>query len=178
MKTSTSPAPANITAEQLTGLCNLTTRRLYQLADENKIPQSANGQWPMLATITALFAYYQRDGEQLSREKLLKTTAERRLREHELAKTEGKFLPLAEVAQACAAIGKTINGVINNRLEVRLRVTVLERLKAVEFSPPLTAEQITGAVAVMCAIGQETSVTLKTELRTALHSLAGPAAAS
>src|ERR1035441_1872318 len=81
----TSPTAATISAEQLAGLCNLTKRRLYQLADENKIPQPVNGDFPMLATITALFGYYQRDGESLQREKMLKTSAERKLRAHELA---------------------------------------------------------------------------------------------
>ena len=172
MKTET--PSATISAEQLAALCNLTTRRLYQLADENKIPQPTNGHWPMLATITALFAYYQRDGEQLSKEKLLKTSAERRLREHELGVIQGKFLPLANVQQACVSIGKTLNAGLNRQLEIRLRVTTAERFKATE----LTAAQTAAAIEVICAIGRETNAVLKTELRTALHSLAGPAAAS
>jgi hypothetical protein len=112
----TSPTAATISAEQLAGLCNLTKRRLYQLADENKIPQPVNGDFPMLATITALFGYYQRDGESLQREKMLKTSAERKLREHELANTEGKFLTRDAVARDASDAGARIRTVLIQRL--------------------------------------------------------------
>jgi hypothetical protein len=70
MTTTPTPEPAAIHADQLAGLCNLTRRRLYQLAEENKIPPADNGKFPMLATITALFSYYQADGKNLAHQRL------------------------------------------------------------------------------------------------------------
>lgn len=87
-----------IAGEKLAALANLTKRRLYQLAEQNKIPPATNGQFPMLASITALFAFYQRDGEQIQQEKLLKLTAERKTVELRLAKEKGLMMPV-EVAR-------------------------------------------------------------------------------
>lgn len=110
------PQPATITAEQLANLSGLTRRRLYQLADENRIPQPTDGHFPMLATITALFAWFQRDGADLQREKLLKVTAERQLKELELAKIQGKYLPKEDVGRACAGLGLKIRAVLTRKL--------------------------------------------------------------
>lgn len=77
MKTEKPQPPATITAEQLANLAGLTKRRLYQLAEEKKIPPADNGRFPMVEAIRQLFLFFQRDGEQLSREKLLRATAER-----------------------------------------------------------------------------------------------------
>jgi phage terminase Nu1 subunit (DNA packaging protein) len=52
------PAPALITAEQLAALTDLTKRRLYQLAEERKIPPAENGRFPLLETIRALLRHY------------------------------------------------------------------------------------------------------------------------
>jgi hypothetical protein len=110
-------APATITAEQLAGLCNLTKRRLYQLADEHKIPQPTNGCFPMLETITAMFSYYQRDGADLQREKLLKTAAERKLRELELGVSEGKLTNARIAQQTMNAALKKYHGIVRTQLE-------------------------------------------------------------
>ena len=119
-KTATpTPKPATvatISAEQLAGLANLTKRRLYQLAEENRIPQATDGSFPMLATITALFSYYQRDGETLQREKTLKTAAERKLREHQLGIAEKQYMPTADVGRAASNIGATIRTMIIQKI--------------------------------------------------------------
>jgi hypothetical protein len=91
------PAAAMIAADRLAELCNLTPRRLYQLAETGKIPNAANGQFPMLATITALFNFYQRDGEEIQKERLAKLTAERKMTELDLAQAEGAAIPTATV---------------------------------------------------------------------------------
>jgi tRNA-dihydrouridine synthase len=75
MKTTPAPTPetatiATIQADQLAGLCNLSRRRLYQLAEEKKIPAASNGKFPMLETIRALFSYYQADGKNLAHQRL------------------------------------------------------------------------------------------------------------
>ena len=110
-------APATITAEQLAGLSNLTKRRLYQLADEHKIPQPTNGCFPMLETITAMFSYYQRDGADLQREKLLKCTAERKLREHELGVEDGRLMDRAVAQNTISAALKRYHSIVRTRLE-------------------------------------------------------------
>lgn len=91
------PAAAMIAADHLAELCNLTPRRLYQLAETEKIPPASNGQFPMLATITALFNFYQRDGEEIQKERLAKLTAERKMTELDLAQAEGAAIPTATV---------------------------------------------------------------------------------
>ncbi|MEN6533351.1 MAG: hypothetical protein ABFD89_06790 [Bryobacteraceae bacterium] len=90
----------------------------------------------------------------------------------------GQYLKKGDVARACQGIGKTINGVINNRLELRLRVAALERFKL--KAETLKAEMLKGdeavtgfAVELFCELGRETSAALKSELRTALNQLAG-----
>jgi hypothetical protein len=125
----------------------------------------------MLATITALFAYYQRDGESLQREKMLKTTAERKLREHELAITEGKFLNRNDVTRRVVGIGKILNAGLDNRLELRLRVAALERFNQRPAMPPLTADQLAFVADTFCDLGREANATIKAELKTALHEM-------
>jgi hypothetical protein len=93
----TTAAVAMIAGEKLAALANLTPRRLYQLAKDNKIPPPINGSFPMLATITALFAFYQRDGEEIQKEKLKKLTAERQMTELKLATQQGRMAETAEV---------------------------------------------------------------------------------
>ena len=103
MSTNKTPSPETITLHQLATLANLTPRRIGQLGDEGKIPKADNGKLPMVPAIQALFAYYQRDAEQMSREKLLKTAAERRMAERkdrELAASQSKeWFPTATMLQ-------------------------------------------------------------------------------
>jgi hypothetical protein len=93
------PSPETITIHQLATLANLTPRRIGQLGEEGKIPRAENGRLAMVESIKLLFAYYQRDAEQLSREKLLKTAAERRMAERkdrELAAVQSREWMLAD----------------------------------------------------------------------------------
>jgi len=104
------PAVAMIDAEKLAALANLTKRRLYQLANENKLPPPINGQFPMLASIKQLFAFYQRDGEEIQKEKLKKLTAERRMTELKLAKEQGRMMETADgKRQAADAMAMTFS---------------------------------------------------------------------
>jgi hypothetical protein len=101
-------SPETITISQLATLANLTPRRITQLGEEGKIPRADNGRLPMVQSIKELFAYYQRDAEQLSREKLLKTAAERRMAERkdrELAAAQNKEWTLtSDVVNICRAV--------------------------------------------------------------------------
>ena len=88
----------------------------------------------------------------------------------------GQYLKKGDVARACQGLGKTVNGIINNRLELRMRVAALERFK--EKAETLKAEMLKGeeavggfAVEIFCALGRETAAALKAELRTALNQL-------
>jgi hypothetical protein len=83
----------------------------------------------------------------------------------------GLYLKKADIARACQGIGKTINGVINNRLELRLRVAAIERLNQRPAEPPLTPEQSAHVIELFCELGRETSATLKSELRSAMNQL-------
>jgi hypothetical protein len=131
-KPSIPEAPATITAEQLAGLSNLTKRRLYQLADEHKIPQPTNGCFPMLETITAMFSYYQRDGADLQREKLLKTAAERKLREHELGVMENKLCDAKVAQMAVTGAVMAHHAIVKTRMDLDFARLVLERLEGLD----------------------------------------------
>ncbi len=104
-------------------------------------------------------------------------TAELEEIEHERmmrAVEAGAYLKKADVARACQGIGKTINGVINNRLELRLRVAAIQRfdecgVRSAECG--MTEAQCARVVDIFCALGAETSAVLKAELRTALNQL-------
>ncbi len=96
---------------------NLTKRRLYQLADEHKIPQPTNGCFPMLETITAMFSYYQRDGADLQRERLLKTAADRKLRELELGVADEKLMSRKIAENTISAALKQQHGIVRAELE-------------------------------------------------------------
>jgi len=136
-------APATITAEQLAGLCNLTKRRLYQLADEHKIPQPTNGCFPMLETITAMFAFYQRDGAELQREKLLKTAAERKLRERELATLEGTLCDTRVAQTAVTGAVMAHHSIVKKQMDREFGRLVLERLTDLD---ELTRQKVADAV--------------------------------
>lgn len=95
MTTPNTNTPAAIAADQLAGLCNLTRRRLYQMAEEKKIPPADNGKFPMLETITALFAYYQADDKSKNRQRL--EAAQAQLAELKLKREKRLVVPLVEV---------------------------------------------------------------------------------
>lgn len=71
---------------------NLTPQRIYQLVSDGILPPLIDGLLPRDASITALFKYYQRDSEELKRERLLHVTACRKTKEMELAQKEGELI--------------------------------------------------------------------------------------
>ena len=127
-------APATITAEQLAGLSNLTKRRLYQLAEENKLPQPVNGQFPMLAAITALFAFYQRDGADLQREKLLKTANQRKLLDFEVGKASGELADAKVAQMAVTGAVMAHHSIVKRQMDHDFARLVLERLEGMDES--------------------------------------------
>jgi|ERR1039458_8132005 hypothetical protein len=117
MRKTQTESPETITVNQLATLANLTPRRIRQLGDEGKIPKAENARLPMVESIKQLFGCYQRDSVTLEREKTLKTCAERKLRERQLATLEGTLTD-ARIAQntiSCAL--KTYHGLVRTRLE-------------------------------------------------------------
>jgi hypothetical protein len=86
MKTET--PSATISAEQLAELSHLTKRRLYQLAEEKKLPPADNGRFPMVESIRQLFLWFQRDSENLQKEKLRTATANRKMAEMQAEQAE------------------------------------------------------------------------------------------
>lgn len=84
----TDKLPEIIHAGRLATLCNLSSRRLYQLAEQKKIPSPTDGNFSTAETITALFAFYQRGDGGL-------TDAKTRLANEQTELTEIKKLHLA-----------------------------------------------------------------------------------
>jgi hypothetical protein len=131
MNTSAPPEPAaTIHAEQLAGLCNLSKRRLYQLAEQNKIPAADNGKFPMLETIKSLFHYYQSDNESLLAVKIQKLQAEAELAEIQLARARGKLLPAEDVRRHFEAVLIALrSGILASNLESDEKSELLLNLK-------------------------------------------------
>jgi hypothetical protein len=117
MKKTRTASSETITVNQLATLANLTPRRIRQLGDEGKIPKAENARLPMVESIKLLFQYYQRDSATLERERTLKTCAERKLRERELATLEGTLCD-ARVAQlAVIGVAKRYHSIVRAELE-------------------------------------------------------------
>lgn len=110
-------APANITTKQLESLSNLGERRLRQLAQEGKLPSPVGGNWPMIETIRRLFHLYQESGPEMSREKLLKMAAQRKLAELEVARVTGLFVPRAEISPILRNLSLNQRACLQNILE-------------------------------------------------------------
>ena len=125
----------------------------------------------MIETLKRLFGYYQESGPELAKEKLLKCSAERKLRENELAQVEAKYLLKSDVARDAVGAGKVLNAGLDNWLELRLRVKTLERFNQKPATPSLTPEQLTFVVETFCELGQEMNTALKAALSAALDKL-------
>jgi hypothetical protein len=81
-----------ITLNELANLSNLTPRRLRQLSEEGKLPKITGGALPMPDAVSQLFKHYQKDSEELTRERLLLVTANRETRQLELAAAKGSLI--------------------------------------------------------------------------------------
>jgi hypothetical protein len=134
MKKTRTASPETITVTQLAILANLTPRRIRQLGDEGKIPKAENARLPMVESIKLLFQYYQRDSATLEREKTLKTCAERKLRERELATLENKLIE-ARVAQL-AVTGAVMahHAIVKRQMDHNFARLVLGRLEGLDES--------------------------------------------
>jgi hypothetical protein len=113
----TSKIKETISAGGLAELSNLTARRIYQLAEEKRIPPAVRGRFPTRDAVRRRFEFYQRDGETLQREKMLKTAAERKLREHELSLTDGTLMEVAVAQRTISAALKKYHGIVRTELE-------------------------------------------------------------
>ncbi len=91
-----------IPVETLAGLSGFTSRRLYQLSQEAKLPAIANGQVTMIEAIRALFAWLQRDAEALGAQKLKIATEQARRIKHSNDVTEKLYLLRSDVEREAA----------------------------------------------------------------------------
>jgi hypothetical protein len=120
----TTTLPASLRVEYVAALAGLTEKRVRQLSAENKLPPIRGALMPAQETIEALFKYYRRDGETLQREKMLKVSAERKLREHDLAVKEDAYLERGDVGRAIGDLGARLRSVIVNQLVRKLPLAV------------------------------------------------------
>ena len=120
MKKTHDTAPATITTAQLEHICNLTERRLRQLAQDGKIPQPTGGRWPMVETIQRLFGFYQQHGPELSAEKLRKLRAERRMKEMQADKEAGRLLDRSVICPALRNLAMNQRAALQNKFEVEM----------------------------------------------------------
>ena len=130
---------ALVSAEELGKLFSLTTRRIQQLAADGVLPRAVKGRWETVAAIMAMGKWFQRDGEEMKREKLLKLAAERRIKEREDREGDGKLMPTATAhAQAGEAAGHFMNELEKWSREMP---PTLAGLSAVEISKLMNARQ-------------------------------------
>ena len=76
---------------------------------------------------------------------------------------DGKYLLKNDVGRAMANIGQTLNAIQNNRLELRARVAIKERMQAAGM------DENVALVDLVCAYLKETNAVLKEEIRTQLR---------
>jgi hypothetical protein len=88
----------------LASLSNLSQRRIYQLAAQNRIPQPEKGFLPEAESIRALFSYFQREREGIARERMLKVAAERRMAERKDRMEEGDAIARPAITDAWSNI--------------------------------------------------------------------------
>ena len=114
------PTAATITADQLAHLSNLSKRRVYQLAEEQKIPPAQNGHFPMIEAIRALFSYYQQDERtKMGTERTRLLTAQADLAELRRGQMRKELVPADAADMALADI---IIRTRNSFLEIPRRV--------------------------------------------------------
>jgi hypothetical protein len=85
--------------------------------------------------------------------------------------TEGKYLKKSDVERDAVGLGRILNAGLDRWLELRLRVMALEKFNQRPVTPPLSTEQISAVVEIICDIGRETSLALKADLRANLGKL-------
>ena len=94
------PTETTANEKELSKMCNLTPRRLRQLAEQRRIPTPSKGQWPLEQTIRDLFRYYQTSGEEYSRERTMKLAAQRRREELKFDLERKKYVLTCDVSAA------------------------------------------------------------------------------
>ena len=109
MKTqSIEPLPKTIKLNDLAEWSGFTERHLRDLATAGNLPPIARGELPFEA-VAMLFGYLRRDSEELIRQKLLKTTADRKISEIEAEVAAGKFKSAEVFNHHLNAFGVAVN---------------------------------------------------------------------
>jgi len=103
--------PERITLKTLASLSGYTERRLRQLVDESRLPAVVDGMIP-IGAIRELFLFLSRDTEELRKEKLLKTRAEREIRQVEAEAAAGRFQSVEIFNRNTIVMGEVINKAI------------------------------------------------------------------
>ena len=157
------------TAEQMAGLSNLTKAGFTSLP-MNHHRTSTNGQWPSWRP-SPRFRLLP-EGRRATREAVENDSRAPIARDGRPRPKASS--PAREVAQARAAIGKTINGVIENRLQVR-RASQSGAPEAVELPPPRPPSK-SQAQSQSCAPSAKNERDVENRASERAHSLTGPAA--
>lgn len=101
------------TAAQVANLCNLTARRVQQLAKDGVIPRAGRGRYPLVAAVRAYVRYLQEivDGRPrtpqdatLNAARARKMNAEAELAELELARARGLMVTVPDYERALGAV--------------------------------------------------------------------------
>ena len=129
-----------ITVEKLASLANLTKRRIWQLVEDKHLPPLKEGRLPLPDAITRLFAFYQRDGDELRRERLILCAAQRRLKEQELSFEQGKFILKDEHNAILSGLGTLTWGTVCECVERSLLEKLEQQLAALDLPPETLAK--------------------------------------
>jgi hypothetical protein len=132
---------AQISVKELAALANnLTPQRIYQLVSEGHLPPLADGLLPRDASIRALFKFYQRDSEELKRERLLHVTACRKAKEIELAQMEGKLISYDHARTVAISFVRDLKTLIRREIEKAGPARRREKLSELGVSDEITQQ--------------------------------------
>jgi len=104
---------ADVTAETLAKLFELTERRVQQLASDGIIPRAGRGAYPLMDSVRGYLRYLKERaegrsaGNDLDAAKLARLELDVRLAQVELAKAEGEVIPVADHLEV---LGRIVDG--------------------------------------------------------------------
>jgi hypothetical protein len=129
-----------ITVTELAECSNLTPRRIQQFIEDGIIHPTVKGKLDRLDALRRLFRWHQRDGEETRREKMLLTTANRKIKEREFDILSDRFIERGEATRTVVGFARTFNAGMQRELMKNWPQQRREKLTAMNVAPELVGE--------------------------------------
>jgi len=130
-----------LSAADLAQVLGIGERRVRELAGEGIVTKTARGRYVLAASVQGYMAYRlsAAEGGELGAARAAKMSAEARLKEHELARTQGEYVPIADVEEMLRAPLEAIDVALRTAkrshgpaLAKRLKLSAAEGMAIVE----------------------------------------------